>query len=312
MTLDQEFRYDVCLSYAGEDRAYVSDVAHALWERGVRVFFDGFETLELWGKELVTHLDTVYRKDARYCVLFVSRHYAAKRWPRYERESALARSFEEDGEYLLPVRFDDTEVPGLRPTVGWLDARQMDVEALASAIVAKIGHEVESYFPRVPDVLFDRLKVRGDPEREDAASLYGRSVYDTLREMSDFERRVIYTVFVEGCHSELPDNVHIELDKLRRYTGAGNDQVLGALAGLQPLGIVASARRARDVGHLGEDVLAVVEWHYRRVRMPANITRVAMEVIWTAREGWCEEHGMQALERLDFSRLASSTPRDSC
>jgi hypothetical protein len=48
--------YDVCLSFAGEQRAYVEKVAQALQERGVRVFYDVYERATLWGKDLPTHL----------------------------------------------------------------------------------------------------------------------------------------------------------------------------------------------------------------------------------------------------------------
>ncbi len=306
------FNFDVCLSYASEDQAYVGQVHRSLAERGVRVFYDVFSKVDLWGKDMVTDLDSIYRTEARYCVLFISQSYAAKRWTRHEKRSALARALEEDREYLLPVRFDDTELPGLPPTVGWLDARRLDAEELATAIITKIGHQVANFLPRYPDLLFDRFKVRGDREMEEVILRYAKTVFSSLQLMSVFERQVVYTVFLHGCMTDLPDNVHIGLDLLRRHTRASNDQLLNALAELQSLGILVSARRGRDTGHLGEDVLAVVEWHHQRVQLPANITIVAMEMIWTAREGWCEEHGMEALHRLDFSRLASATAPDSC
>jgi hypothetical protein len=40
--------YDVCLSFAGEQRAYVEQVAHILHDRGKKVFYDGDETVQLW------------------------------------------------------------------------------------------------------------------------------------------------------------------------------------------------------------------------------------------------------------------------
>ena len=41
--------YDIALSFAGEDRAYVQEVATALQAAGVKVFYDEFETADLWG-----------------------------------------------------------------------------------------------------------------------------------------------------------------------------------------------------------------------------------------------------------------------
>lgn len=42
--------YEVVLSFAGEDRAYVENVAEFLIARGVSVFYDRYEEVTLWGK----------------------------------------------------------------------------------------------------------------------------------------------------------------------------------------------------------------------------------------------------------------------
>ncbi len=115
-----DLKYDVALSFAGEQREYVEAVAKILDERGVRVFYDDFEVSDLWGEDLYTHLDKVYRTQARYCVVFISEAYAKKAWPNHERRSAQARELEAEKPYILPVRFDDTEVPGIRPTTKYL------------------------------------------------------------------------------------------------------------------------------------------------------------------------------------------------
>ena len=57
-----EFGYDVALSFAGEQRAYVEKVAAALRRRGHRPFYDDYEKASLWGKDLYEHLDCVYQK----------------------------------------------------------------------------------------------------------------------------------------------------------------------------------------------------------------------------------------------------------
>ena len=120
MTADRQssdYLYDVALSFAGEDREYVGEVAAFLKANGVRTFFDDYERTELWGKDLYTHLDDVYRNQARYCVMFLSSHYKEKVWTNHERQSAQTRAFQESTEYVLPARFDDTEIPGITPTV---------------------------------------------------------------------------------------------------------------------------------------------------------------------------------------------------
>lgn len=42
--------YEVALSFAGENRGYVREVACALQARGIAVFYDEFEKIDLWGK----------------------------------------------------------------------------------------------------------------------------------------------------------------------------------------------------------------------------------------------------------------------
>ena len=44
-------KYDIALSFAGENRVYVEEVAQALRSAGVSVFYDKFEQAGLWGKE---------------------------------------------------------------------------------------------------------------------------------------------------------------------------------------------------------------------------------------------------------------------
>ena len=126
------------MSFAGEDRDYVRSVAHELKKKKVRVFYDEFEEVKLWGKNLYTHLDEVYRAKAKYCVIFLSEHYKTKAWTNHERESAQARAFEENVEYILPVKLGDVEIPGIRPTVGYLDGRKITPTQISELIYRKI------------------------------------------------------------------------------------------------------------------------------------------------------------------------------
>ncbi|MEX2515939.1 MAG: TIR domain-containing protein [Gammaproteobacteria bacterium] len=141
--LQPTYDYDVTLSFAGDDRQYVERVAAALNELGVRVFYDRYEEVDMWGKNLYEHLDEVYRQRARFCVIFISTHYANKLWTNHERRSAQARAFEEKAEYILPVRFDNTEVPGMLPTTGYVDGNNRSPEDLALLLARKTGLDTD-------------------------------------------------------------------------------------------------------------------------------------------------------------------------
>lgn len=94
-------------------------------------------------KDLYAHLDDVYRKRARYCVVFISQYYAEKLWANHERKSAQARAFGEKSEYILPVRFDAIEVPGMLPTTGYIDAAKLEPSEVALMIAKKTGMDTD-------------------------------------------------------------------------------------------------------------------------------------------------------------------------
>jgi len=131
-------RYDIALSFAGEDRAYVERVAAGLKDAGVHVFYDKFESAHLWGKNLLDHLAGIYR-NSRYVVMFISQAYVEKAWTNHERKHAQDRELFAQEEYILPARFDDTEVPGMTTTVAFQDLRRTEPEELVALILAKLG-----------------------------------------------------------------------------------------------------------------------------------------------------------------------------
>jgi hypothetical protein len=121
------YEYDVTLSFAGEDRDYVDQVASFLKTDDVDVHYDEFEEVNMWGKDLAEHLDDVYRNKAQYCVIFISIYYADKAWPSHEKHSALARGVI-DRKYILPARFDDTDILGIQPSTVYIDLRNNNKE----------------------------------------------------------------------------------------------------------------------------------------------------------------------------------------
>ncbi len=134
-----EREFDVALSFAGEDRRHAKALAVLLKSGCYTVFYDEYEQAELWGKNLYDHLSSVYKDKARFCVMFLSKSYARKLWTRHERESAQARAFVENREYILPVRLDDTEIPGILSTIGYLDLREVSIEEVCQALEQKLS-----------------------------------------------------------------------------------------------------------------------------------------------------------------------------
>ncbi len=132
--------FDVCLSFAGEQRTTVDWIAERLKDADVKVFYDRDDEIaaKIWGHDLAEIFDWVYREGSRLCLMFVSQDYAEKSWPRHERRSALARALDEDG-YVLPVRFDDTQLPGLRPTTGFIDVREVAPATIVEYVLERLA-----------------------------------------------------------------------------------------------------------------------------------------------------------------------------
>ncbi len=135
-------KYDVVLSFAGEDRQHAKALAALLKAGGYRFFYDENELAQLWGKNLYDYLSSVYKDRARYCVMFLSQHYERKLWTTHERQMAQARAFQENREYILPVRIDDTEIPGIPPTVGYLDLRVITIEEVYEILIKKLADTI--------------------------------------------------------------------------------------------------------------------------------------------------------------------------
>lgn len=140
-----DFDYDVALSFAGEDREFVDPIASLLKRRQVNVFYDAFEQGALWGKDLYQHFSKVYFERSRFFVPFLSQNYAAKKWTIHELRNAQARAFQQTRqEYILPIRLDDTEIPGILPTIGHLTYHNHTPEQIVDLILEKLDQSGRS------------------------------------------------------------------------------------------------------------------------------------------------------------------------
>jgi len=136
--------FEIALSFAGEDREYVDRVANLLRDSGVKVFYDLFEEANLWGKNLYDYLTEIYMNKALYTIMFISEYYSKKLWTGHERQAMQARAFQENQEYILPVRFDETPIPGVLPTTGYIDISSKSPEDFVEIIHKKLINSGET------------------------------------------------------------------------------------------------------------------------------------------------------------------------
>ena len=108
------------------------------------VFYDEFEKAGLWGKDLYEHLISIYRDNSKYCLMLISESYSKKLWTSHERKAAQARALKESKEYILPLKLDDSEVPGILETTGYIDFRNENADSISQLILKKLWGDLET------------------------------------------------------------------------------------------------------------------------------------------------------------------------
>ena len=135
-------KYDVALSFAEENRTMVDLVAKQLREQDINVYYDDDFRITSWGKDLKENLDKVYRLQARFCVVFVSKDYELKRWTRFEIDRAKARSlFVKKEAYVLPYLLDDSGYAEQFKDVICITRKTHNEHQLVNTILEKLNRQ---------------------------------------------------------------------------------------------------------------------------------------------------------------------------
>ena len=131
------YKYDVALSFAGEQRKYVEGLAQRLSDCGIKVYLDSWNIESTWGKDLTAHFGSVFPNEAMYVIAIFSKEYIEKAWPRFEFEMMQYRQISEE-EFILPIAFDGTFPQNWPKTRGYLDANDYSIDDIALIIRNKV------------------------------------------------------------------------------------------------------------------------------------------------------------------------------
>jgi len=136
------YRFDVALSFAGDYRAVVEQIAlrlSALIGSRERVFYDSWYDAELAKPNLDLNLQRIYRDESRLICIFLCAEYNEKHWCKHEWRAIrdLIKSLE--GDRVMYFRFDDAPVDGMLSTDGYIDCRGKSPNDLAAKIVQRIA-----------------------------------------------------------------------------------------------------------------------------------------------------------------------------
>ena len=138
MTTEHTFRFDFALSFAGENRETAEQLRESLRKRGAEVYYDRHFKSWLLGKRLGGVNQSVYGAWTRYVVVLVSMHYYEKDWCLHEFAIAMQEAKGRPTEFILPVRLDDTILPGLPSDTVYLDLREDSIDAISDYLMEKL------------------------------------------------------------------------------------------------------------------------------------------------------------------------------
>ena len=135
-------RFDVALSFPGEHRDFVKQVAdHLAAAFGEdRVLYDKYHDAEFARLDLDIYLPALYRTQSELIVIFLCPEYAAKRWCRLEWRHIRQLIATADEERIMFLSFGnpgDLSDLGILPGDGYIDILQLTPEAVAEKILKR-------------------------------------------------------------------------------------------------------------------------------------------------------------------------------
>jgi len=135
-----ERRFLVALSFPGEVRPEIAKVADLLAKElgRTKVFYDAYHTAELARINLDVHLQSIYRDQSLLVVPFICADYDKKEWCGLEWRAIRAIIKEKRDDQVMPIRLDDTELPGLFSIDGYIDFRDHTPDEVTQLILERV------------------------------------------------------------------------------------------------------------------------------------------------------------------------------
>jgi hypothetical protein len=104
------YEYDVAFSVATEDIKVAEAIAKQLRIAGIKYYL--FTEENAIGKNLKAETWDIYRDQSQFILLLISKHYVERYWSTEEFQ--VVETVKRKGHpFIIPIRMDDTIVPGL-------------------------------------------------------------------------------------------------------------------------------------------------------------------------------------------------------
>jgi TIR domain len=136
---DEQYDFDVAISFAGSDRTVASQISDELKRAGYRVFYDRDYQHALLGEDLTEYLQQTYSRRSRFAIVIISTAFKESKWAgQWEWKAVLARMQDQQGAYLLPYIVEDIDLPGLNKTIGYVNYTDYAPMQFANLVIRKL------------------------------------------------------------------------------------------------------------------------------------------------------------------------------
>ena len=133
------FDYDVVVSFSGRQRNVAAEINRVLKAAGLVTFYDHDHEHELLGEDLTVALQRIYFSRSRYAVAILSHDFLESKWAgNWEWKAILAAMQARRSSYLLPYFWEELELPGLNPSIGYISRKRATPEQFAQVVVRKL------------------------------------------------------------------------------------------------------------------------------------------------------------------------------
>jgi len=132
-------RFQVALSFPGEQRQFVQEVATFLISKfgEDKVFYDKNFEAELARPNLDTYLQKIYHDDSELIVVFLCAEYENKEWCGLEWRAIRDLIKKRKASDVMPIRFDNTHISGLFSIDGYVGVEDRSPEEIAKCIIER-------------------------------------------------------------------------------------------------------------------------------------------------------------------------------
>lgn len=127
--------YDIAVSYASEQKNFVSRVVRILEQEGLHVFYAPDREADLTGHDMIGVFYNVYRYQSLYVACFISEAYLNKDITMHEAKTALVRERHEKRGCMIPISFEGAQIPDMNPDIISLNADKLREVEIADRLV---------------------------------------------------------------------------------------------------------------------------------------------------------------------------------